>query len=277
MSVRPLAPHIGAEIVGFTGSPDIEELRGALAEYHVVVTHLPDLSAEDQVRLIAELGEPVDEGGDGRGHVFVSNAREDGVLAAGKRLVFHSDNVFTSAPLNVVSLYGLRVAPGTAATLFANAERAYDRLDERTRTELVGERALNLSGFAGGWLRYRDNEVEAHHPRAEHPVITEDTYARKPALMVSEQQTDRIIGWNPDRSEQMLQRLFALLYSADNVYAHHWRTGDLVIWDNLAAEHGRPELPGDSGERTLRRVSAVYRDAGAQRPWHPVSLAAERV
>ena len=73
---------------------------------------------------MGHFGEVVDEGGNGLRHVFVSNAREDGVLLLGKQLVFHSDNVFTPEPLNVVSLYGERVVDDTAPTRFANTVRA---------------------------------------------------------------------------------------------------------------------------------------------------------
>jgi hypothetical protein len=71
-----------------------------------------------------------------------------------------------------------------------------------------------------------------------------------------------------------LQALFALLYRPDNVYEHHWREGDLVFWDNLALQHGRPPLT-QPGERTLRRMASVVTDASRQRAWHSVSLEAE--
>ena len=47
----------------------------------------------------AIFGEPVDEGGDEKGYVFISNARDDGVLGEGRPLSFHSDNMFTPDPL----------------------------------------------------------------------------------------------------------------------------------------------------------------------------------
>jgi len=198
------------------------------------------------------------------------------VLTLGKRLVFHSDNVFTPAPLNVVSLYGQRVVAGTSPTRFADTVRACTLVEPSLRDQLAGARALNLSGFAGGSYRYRDAEVEPHHPRAIHPVITHDTWSGDAALMVSEQQTDRIIDWPPDRSEDTLQSLFALLYHPDNVYEHEWHEGDLLVWDNLALQHGRPALTRE-GERTLRRVSTVKRRAADQRAWTKVSQAAERL
>ena len=274
-----LSDHIGVELRGFDANayadPEIAEtLRALLGRHHLLVIRDGNLFAADQITIMGHFGDVVDEGGNGLRHVFISNAREDGVLTLGKRLVFHSDNVFTPDPLNVVSLYGLRVVDDTAPTRFANTVRACSRLSESMAHELAHARALNLSGFAGGWYRYRDAEVEPQHPRAVHPVITHDTWSGDAALMVSEQQTDRILDWPADASEDTLQALFALLYQPDNVYEHHWREGDLVIWDNLALQHGRPELTRE-GERTLRRVSAVKTNATDQQAWTRVSMAAE--
>jgi taurine dioxygenase len=95
------------------------------------------------------------------------------------------------------------------------------------------------------------------------------------ALRVNEQQSDRLVDWEPERSEAVLQALFAALAAPANVVEHEWRTGDLVVWDNRALQHGRPPLPGPS-ERTLRRVAVVDDRADDQFAWTPVSLAAER-
>jgi taurine dioxygenase len=274
-----LSDHIGVEVRGvepgsFADPALAGTLDALLGRHHLLLFRVHDLPVADQIAIIGQFGEVVDEGGNGLRHVFISNAREDGVLTLGKRLVFHSDNVFTPEPLNVVSLYGLRVIDDTAPTRFANTVRACSLLAESMARDLADARALNLSGFAGGWYRYRDAEVEPHHPRAVHPVITHDTWSGDAALMVSEQQTDRILDWPADVSEDTLQALFALLYQPDNVYEHHWREGDLVIWDNLALQHGRPELIRE-GERTLRRVSAVRSNSIAQYAWTTVSRAAE--
>jgi taurine dioxygenase len=270
--------HIGSEIRGLDLGDPIDPdtaaaLRRLLDEHHLLVFRDQALDADDQVRIAGLFGEVVDEAGDGRHHVYLSNARDDGVLAHGRPLLFHADNVFTPEPLSVISLAMVRLDGSNAPTRFADAERAARLLGTIQRESLVGARALNLSGFAGGSYRYRDAEVAPHHPRAAHPVVATNPRTGRPVLLVSEQQTDRIIGWDPDRSESTLQDLFALLYAPDNVYVHEWRVGDLCIWDNLALQHGRPAI--GPGERTLRRVAAVVSGAHTQRAWSAVSLAAE--
>jgi len=81
----------------------------------------------------------------------------------------------------------------------------------------------------------------------EHPRTSETI------LYVNAMQTDSIVSLAEPDSEALLERLWACLYRADNVYTHHWRLGDLVIWDNLAVQHARDDVKVGDG-RTLRRV-----------------------
>ena len=58
------------------------------------------------------------------------------------------------------------------------------------------------------------------------------------------------------RDTALIEELYAFLYHSPGerfTYVHEWREGDLVIWDNHAVQHGRPEV-GDRDARTLRRV-----------------------
>jgi taurine dioxygenase len=72
-------------------------------------------------------------------------------------------------------------------------------------------------------------------------------------LYVTELQTDSIVGLEPEESEEILAALFAHLYQSGNVLEHRWRVGDLVIWDNVSLQHGRPAMP-TAEIRTHRRV-----------------------
>ena len=279
MEAIPLSEHTGIELRGIDlrdplDEPTVAALRHALAERHLLVFRDQQLDATRQEQFGSLFGTLVDEGGTGAHHVFVSNARADGVLGEGRPLLFHSDNFFTDRPLATVALYGLVIGDGGAPTCFANAERACASLTPEQGRALAAATVVNLSGFAGGWYRYRDATTEAHHPRAVHPVILRNPRTGNGTLSVSEQQSDRIIDLPPDDSEAVLAELFALLYADNNVVTHHWRTGDLVVWDNRALQHGRPAIEGFA-ERTLRRVAMVDGDAADQHAWTAVSLAAE--
>jgi alpha-ketoglutarate-dependent taurine dioxygenase len=76
-----------------------------------------------------------------------------------------------------------------------------------------------------------------------------------PLLYVSQQVTMEILGMDPDENEALLEELFAHLYQPEHVALHQWRTGDLVIWDNIAAQHARGTVDLEGPTRTLRKVT----------------------
>ena len=73
-------------------------------------------------------------------------------------------------------------------------------------------------------------------------------------LYVSQQCTIDIEGLPDDENEALLEELFDHLYAEGLVLEHHWREGDLVIWDNVAVQHGRGTVDLEGPERTLRKV-----------------------
>jgi alpha-ketoglutarate-dependent taurine dioxygenase len=76
----------------------------------------------------------------------------------------------------------------------------------------------------------------------------------KQVLYVNEFMTSHISGLDRKESDALLDELFEYIYADDNVYAHHWQTNDVIIWDNIALQHCRPQSMG-SAPRHLRRLS----------------------
>ena len=74
-----------------------------------------------------------------------------------------------------------------------------------------------------------------------------------PYLFVSEDLTVCIAGLGERDSADLLAELFAHLYAPGNVHEHHWRPGDIVVWDNRAVQHARG--PVSAAPRSLQRVS----------------------
>ena len=74
-------------------------------------------------------------------------------------------------------------------------------------------------------------------------------------LYVSEQATIEILGLEPAENEELLEVLFKQLYEPSGILEHHWRQGDLVVWDNVAVQHGRRTVSLEGPERTLRKVT----------------------
>jgi alpha-ketoglutarate-dependent taurine dioxygenase len=75
-------------------------------------------------------------------------------------------------------------------------------------------------------------------------------------LYVSQMMTREIVGLPSEESEELLETLFSYLYDPAHSWQHDWRKCDLVVWDNLAVQHARPNVSLEGPARTLRKVIA---------------------
>jgi taurine dioxygenase len=87
-------------------------------------------------------------------------------------------------------------------------------------------------------------------------VLYDDPVSGEETLVVDSLFFDKFVGWDRDESEALRAELHTHLYDPANLHRHDWQVGDLVIWNNVALQHARPELPS-TGERTHRRVSGT--------------------
>ena len=257
MEVRDLTTSFGAVLEVDLRHPldplQQRDLREVFAARHLLLFREQDISFEDQARVVGYLG-PVLAGGP----EWVSNVRENGLVPEGA-LLFHSDFIFTAQPSLGLCLYATEVSPGGSPTNFADAVGAAGRLPSALRARVRGRRALNVFDLSDqrGDTRFREATLGPEtplSPRYAHPVLMRHPTSGQELLSVNQMQTDRIIGLEARESEETLEALWALLYAPENTYSHQWRVGDLVLWDNIAVQHGRPAPPAGV-PRTMRRVT----------------------
>jgi alpha-ketoglutarate-dependent taurine dioxygenase len=74
-------------------------------------------------------------------------------------------------------------------------------------------------------------------------------------LFLSQLWTHSIVGCAEDEGNALLDQLFAQLYSPERVYRHVWERHDLVVWDNISAQHAREAVKVGGQPRKLRRVT----------------------
>jgi taurine dioxygenase len=99
----------------------------------------------------------------------------------------------------------------------------------------------------------REGRLDERAPHTIRPVLWPHRTHGAEILGVWEQHTDAILPLAPDESTALVEELFAHLYRPEHTYVHRWSAGDLVLWDNHALQHGRPDV-GVDAPRTLRRV-----------------------
>lgn len=247
--------------------PARDELKWVLATEQLLVVRGQSLSFEGQRRVLETFGTVLVDDPHELGFTYVTNV---GPAAAGgsEEITYHYDLAYCPEPFSVISLHAKAVEDGKSATRYVSGARACDQLDPSVRVELAGRIARHV--YPGLGHRRVDacrREFDPELPHSLRPVVWAHPGTGRPILSVSRFSTSSILGMEEDRSAELLDRLFALLYSEDNTYVHDWRGGDLVIWDNLALQHARDDVPASKvGRRILQKVVVADRGQAEQFP-----------
>jgi alpha-ketoglutarate-dependent taurine dioxygenase len=271
LTVSPLDGPFGAEVHGFDAGSMLDAndhavLRSAFDEFGVVVLREVELERPAQT-LITELVSGEDDLDDEKiaadasrqSTFYISNRIEDAAAPFG-RLMWHSDGMWSGHPFHVISLYGEEVEPPVPPTRFASAVRAWDTLPATLRERVQGRFAVHVPGPEGFAHRRGDDGGDLVQPMrdkaysATEPIGFSHPRTTKTILFVSQQMTSHIDDVTQADSEDLLEALFAHMYSPENVIEHQWSQGDLVVWDNLACQHARPDVALESSVRTLRKI-----------------------
>ena len=246
--VTPLAGLIGAEVdVDLRQIDDdaFDRIRGAFLEYVILVFPKQQLSPDDQLAFARRFGElyryPHGPGMEGHEMVLPIN------LPSGvRRGRWHSDATFDERP-PAISILSARELPSRGGeTAFANQYAAFDALSDGMKKLLAGMAAVHDA---------------SSHNRAEewttHPVLRTHAETGRTALFVNSEFTRRFAGMTAEESEGLLKYLTTHAHRPEFCYVHRWRPGDVVMWDNRAAQH-YPVLNRPQGEvRRMWRVTVA--------------------
>jgi len=255
-SVTPLEPFgalVDIDLREPLNAGQQEEMRALRLQHQLLLFRGQRLSMAEQERVMRYFGPIVTDPTDRL--EYVSRDHPKGQLGDG-RLTFHIDLLFTTDPLLGLALHALEVDEGMTSTDFASCRDAYRRLPEELKQKLFGLQAVHcLAPDPEGCAR--DQSPPAFFPRALHQLVTPHPVSGEKLLWASEQQTEYITGLPRGESDALLDGLYAYLYAPENRHSHSWRTGDIVIWDNLSLQHGRPTVP--DCRRTLQRATGGER------------------
>jgi taurine dioxygenase len=268
MRVAPLSDALGAELLDFDikrpcARAEQAELRELFLEHHLLLVRGRDVSAEDQNRFVGYFG-PLHTRADGMKETYVTNVNSTGEPAprtGTARLIWHQDGTYGLRPGIATSLWAQQVAMDSVPTLFASAVRALERMPRDLRARIESLHALHLRDTQEERTdyRWREENIPADADpgrflRHEHPIVYRMPHTDRSTILVNELLTSHVIELPRDEGEALLQELFSRIYADDNVYAHHWRTNDVILWSNLALHHCRPAEMG-LPVRRLRRQS----------------------
>jgi alpha-ketoglutarate-dependent taurine dioxygenase len=267
LHAQDLTPAFGTEIRGFEPRTPLdpascEVLRDLFDRRGVLLFRDLDIEHADQVYLatmlirkehLAEAGTPDSVPIEDK--FYISNERPNSAAPFG-RLQFHSDTMWAEKPFEVLSLYAVNVEQPAVPTMFASGTHAWATLPDELRARVEGLEVLHTAGEVrrGDLTDVVVTTVE-RPPSTTTPIGRRNPRTGQTTLYICEQMTKEVVGMAPDESERLLEELFAHLYAPASQWNHHWRDGDLIIWDNEADQHARPNVQNDGPARTLRKVA----------------------
>lgn len=270
LTVAPLSDACGAEISGIDlsrplSADQVAAIRAAWLDHLVILFRDQDLTAADQTRFCEAFGEleivktSISQDDDNPHILFVSNVRDEGkrtVLEDGE-MYFHSDQCYYAEPVSATILYAMEVPSQGGDTLFANCYRAYDALDVALKEKLDGRLASNAYAYGPGMLTFQGRRPE-DSIRYSHPIVRTHPETGRKALYLNRLMTEWIEGLDDAESDALLAELFDHIERPEFVYAHRWRPGDLLMWDNRCTLHARTDF--DPAERRMLRRMTLKGD-----------------
>ena len=245
-SVRPISPHIGAEIEGvdLSGPLDarlMEDIRQAWADWSVLVFRDQHLDREAHKAFGRHFGRlhvhPMHHGRpDQDPEVLVVKTTAQSAYTAGEG--WHSDVTCDEIPPLGSMLYITQTPEcGGGDTLFANMYMAFEMLSPPMRAFLEGLTAVH-DGALPYIGSYQSKPPEGGYPRHEHPVVIRHPVTGRKVLYVNSGFTTHIPGMHRWESRALLDTLFGLLQREPKLHCRvRWEPNTLTFWDNRCTQH----------------------------------------
>jgi taurine dioxygenase len=277
LTIEPLSPALGAEISGIDLRDELSEetfaeILNAWHEHLVILFRNQALTEDDQIRFAQRFGElqkrtRPPEALNEVGHtkypqltMLVSNIRENGKLIGSLpdgEMHFHSDQCYLEKPATGTFLYAIEVPSAGGDTLFLNMYKAYDALPGEVKARIDGRKAVNAYLYDSTTRAVNGAKVDfTAHPHYVQPMVRTHPDTRRRALYVNRLMTFTVEGMDDEEGSALLGRLFDHIEQDRFIYAHHWRVGDLVLWDNRCTLHARTDF-SDQERRLLRRYTVL--------------------
>ncbi|ATL67877.1 TauD/TfdA dioxygenase family protein [Nocardia terpenica] len=243
IEVRTLTPIIGAEVSGVDLSQrlsdeQLDEIRTAFLDHHVLVFRDQVISQEDHKRFAGHFGElrPVNPPPpQGDPYVLEISTSAEAANVAGNG--WHADGTDDAEPSLGSMLYITRIpeAGSGGDTLFANMHLAYDMLSPAMRQFLDG-----LTAIHDGHIAWRGHTPPEGYviPRTEHPLVVRHPETDRKILYVNPAYTESIPQLSADESRALLDMLFRMVPNRALLSCRvHWTPNTLVFWDNRCVQH----------------------------------------
>jgi taurine dioxygenase len=287
--------NVGVEISGFDINQPIEEamateLVSLWDEHAILLFRDQDVTPEKQIafsRIFGELAMHPLAATTSREYpelfTLVNDSEQEKFMTAsykGREMVgkldWHMDLHYTGKPNRGALLRAVVCASEDGLTGFGDLAKAYDALDEDTRSLLDKidvtyafsmqrrhMRYVDLEGYVPGpFSPKKPSDMKyPNFPEVTYPAVVTHPVTGRKVLEICEQFLERIVAphraqLSNDEAVDLLQRLVGHTRKPEFHYFHQWQPGDMVLWDNWRAMHcATGTKPGV--ERVIHRTTIM--------------------
>jgi taurine dioxygenase len=245
--IRPFDGPLGAEVfcgdLTQVGARGREQLHQALLDHLVLAFPGQNLSEDEHVAITSIFGELGDGtyGGPDRKKIITISNQPGGALGSGE-LRWHSDHSFEARPISISLLHALKVPDEGGDTYWNNMYLAYATLppallDRVRNLTIKNDISTNSAGQRVERMPETTDVRTSIGP--SHPIIRTHDETGLNTLYLGRRPFAYVNGFTIEDSEALLNELWAHASDPRLEYRHHWRVGDLMVWDNRAVMHRR--------------------------------------
>jgi len=278
LTLKPLHPLFAAEAGGVdlakpVDTSTVRAIDDAMDKVAVLVFRGQPLTEDQQVAFASSFGtldsglKKLYPGAPSRFRheetIDISNVRADGGLhgASDRKTIsnfanqlWHSDSSFERPAAKYSMLHAVVVPPKGGETEYADLRCAYDALPEDLKREIANLHSVHAALHSRIWLGDKPSEAEqAKMPPVQWQLVRTHAGSGRKVLWVGVHAT-HIVEKAVAEGRMLLLELLEHATQREFVYRHHWRPGDLVIWDNRATIH-RGKRFDITQPRELRRTT----------------------
>ena len=191
----------------------------------------------------------------------VSNRVENGKPKgrAGAGTYWHSDVSFKQRPASASIMHAIEIPDIGGDTLFCNMTAAYEALSGAMKEMLAPLHAHHdfaqtaATQFAKPVVIEEDLKGDN---RAIHPVVRTHGDTGRKSLYVNPGMTTGLDNFDDEESAVLLGFLFDHATQPEFTFRHHYRQGDVVMWDNRSLMHYAINDYGDQ-PRYMERTTSI--------------------
>ncbi len=269
VEILPLTAAVGAEIRGVdlarVDNVQFATIEAAWVRHSALLFRGQQLDHDALLDFSRRFGEldppPVNENGkkfvDGYPEIYVvsniigADGTPIGSLGAGEA-VWHTDMSYLPEPPDASLLYAVEIPPAGGDTWLCGMIAACASLPFALRTAVAG-RSIKHDGTynSGGYLRagLKDSSDPRNSVGTPHPIICVHPPSGRHTLYLGRRRNAYIVDMPLAKSEALLDELWAHAARPEFAFAHRWRIGDVLMWDNRTTMHRRD--PFDAAARRL--------------------------